>query len=496
MGGDQSDRRSVLVVSTEQTRTNRLQNRLRELGQVATADGVDAALDRLAWPDIDVLVVSHSASFDGVGAAEAIGEKHPCLPMVVFATATEASDAQRAVGTVVDEYLVHDGVDAVDTLAETVRELAAGHRDEGPGSTPPPSDPETANVDIERVDRLLAEGPDRQQLIELLHKSALFDTLLESIPVHLYVKDRLGRHLYVSSGYFEDDIDEFLDNTDPEIGLVQDRHARRAYEEDMYVVESGEAILDKVEYLPMLDQWNLTSKVPWRGPDGDVVGIIGVTRDISARKEQELAVKRQNEQLDAFARTVSHDLRNPLQLAKLRLEEAQETEPSEAALSEIGDALDRMDDLIGDVLALARQGEQVVDPEPVALEDVVSAAWQSVDAPSATVETDGDLGTVAGDEGRLRQLFANLFRNAIEHGGPSVTVRVSREGESLAISDDGSGLPPDEDLFQAGVTTADEGTGFGLSIVREIAEAHGWSVEATDSQAGGARFEFAGVERA
>jgi len=462
-----------------------------------TASSVEDALERLAWPDIDCLVAVHDPErFDGIDAAATICDTHPCLPVVLFSMAGSADVASQAVGTAVDEFVSAESTDAHSELAAAIATASVeGLTDEH--ETSDPVDPELANVDPERVDELLETGLDRQHLVELLHKSALFDTILESMPVHLFVKDHAARHLYVSSG-FHDSVDEFLGQTDPEIGMVADRHARRAYVEDKYVIEEGKPVLDKVEYLPMLDQWNLTSKVPWRGPDGEVVGLIGITRDITERKKRQNEVKRQNERLDRFASMLSHDLRNPVQLAKMRLELALE-EDDPTHLDAVDDALDRMDELIEDVLGLARQGHHVANPTPVDLDDVVGVAWASVDAPQATVDTVRSLGTVLGSEGRLRQLLANCFRNAIEHGGATVTVRVGTlpEREGFFVEDDGPGFPPDAegDLFDAGYTTSDDGTGFGLSIVREIADAHGWNVVATQSPDGGARLEFSGVDR-
>ncbi|WP_254274240.1 sensor histidine kinase [Haloarcula marina] len=95
--------------------------------------------------------------------------------------------------------------------------------------------------------------------------------------------------------------------------------------------------------------------------------------------------------------------------------------------------------------------------------------------------------------------MATIFRNAIEHGGPTVTVRVGPlpDGDGFYVEDDGPGFPAIDDgnVFDTADTTSDDGTGFGLSIVREIATAHGWEVTATGGSDGGARLEFTGVER-
>ena len=75
-----------------------------------------------------------------------------------------------------------------------------------------------------------------------------------------------------------------------------------------------------------------------------------------------------------------------------------------------------MDDLIGDLLTLARRGEHVSDVEVIALPDLIEPCWRSVETAEAELRVAAD-GTVRADRGRLRQLLENLFRSAIEHGG-------------------------------------------------------------------------------
>ena len=105
--------------------------------------------------------------------------------------------------------------------------------------------------------------------------------------------------------------------------------------------------------------------------------------------------------------------------------------------------------------------------------------------------------TVDADEPRLRRLFENLFRNAVEHAGPAVAVTVAATPEGFAVADDGPGVPEAdrERVFESGVTDAADGTGFGLAIVRAIAESHGWTASVTRGAEGGARFEFDVVPR-
>jgi signal transduction histidine kinase len=95
---------------------------------------------------------------------------------------------------------------------------------------------------------------------------------------------------------------------------------------------------------------------------------------------------------------------------------------------------------------------------------------------------------------RVSRLFENLVRNAIEHGGPDVTVTVGvlDDRGGIYVADNGIGIPPEEreNVFTAGYTTSETGTGLGLAIVGEIASAHGWAIRVTESAAGGTRFEI------
>lgn len=216
--------------------------------------------------------------------------------------------------------------------------------------------------------------------------------------------------------------------------------------------------------------------------------------DITESKERERELKRQNERLERFANVVSHDLRNPLNVANGRLELAGEECDSEH-LDSASQALSRMETLIEDVLALTRHGRPAGDMEDVEIAEMVQQCWSNVETDQATLTTETDQ-TIRADKSRLQQLLENLIRNAVDHGGEEATVTVGRLADGFYIEDDGPGIDEEDrgKIFEAGYSTMDGGTGFGLSIVKEIAEAHGWEIEVLESHAGGTRFEFNGVD--
>ncbi|SDJ33774.1 hybrid sensor histidine kinase/response regulator [Natronorubrum texcoconense] len=214
-----------------------------------------------------------------------------------------------------------------------------------------------------------------------------------------------------------------------------------------------------------------------------------------AARECELAdrsreLERQNDRLEAFASTVSHDLRNPLTVATGQLENVAEhvDEGGNRHVEEIAWALDRMDELVENVLALARSGQRLTETATVDLDVVLDQAHRAVD-PTLEVDREGSLPTVDGDESRLRALFENVLRNAREHVGDDVTVTVTATGDGFAIEDDGPGISAGERdaALEWGYSTAAEGTGFGLAIVSEVVEAHGWSIALEESASGGLR---------
>lgn len=205
-------------------------------------------------------------------------------------------------------------------------------------------------------------------------------------------------------------------------------------------------------------------------------------------------LEQQNERLEEFVSIVSHDLRNPLRVAEGHLELARE-ECGSDHLDSVGDALTRSQALIDDLLTLAHEGNEIRDTESVDLGALTETCWRNVATAEATIVRHTER-TVKADQRRLQQLFENLYRNAIEHGGDNVTVTVGDLTDGFYIEDDGPGIPADrrEKVFNAGYSTNEKGTGFGLSIVKQVSEAHDWDINVTEGSEGGARFEITGVE--
>lgn len=202
-------------------------------------------------------------------------------------------------------------------------------------------------------------------------------------------------------------------------------------------------------------------------------------------------------EVDRLASVISHDLRNPLDVATAHLHEARKTGRDEH-FDRIAESHDRMARILQDVLTLAR-GEGALNLSPaVDVGTVASEAWATVDTATADLTVTEDLPTIEADTDRLTRLLENLFRNSVEHARSDtdapIEVRVGSTGGGFYVADNGVGVPPAEreHVFDPGFTTemTSTSTGLGLTIVEEISDAHGWTVSLTDSIDGGARFEF------
>ena len=256
--------------------------------------------------------------------------------------------------------------------------------------------------------------------------------------------------------------------------------------------------------------------------------------------------------VDQVSSVISHDLRNPLDVATAHLQAARETGDPEHFES-VSSAHDRMKRIIRDVLTLTR-GDAVVDPsERISIETAATEAWQSVETDRATLDLADPLPTTTADPDRVRRLFENLFRNSVEHAstasrsdvrgnsvehgstdsrtksgdsvehgctgdgresagddlkrgsearafpdrdedvtlGNGVTVTVGTLADGFYVADDGPGIPPEkrEIVFEPGYSTRDSGTGLGLAIVERIVTAHDWEMDLTAAEHGGVRFE-------
>jgi signal transduction histidine kinase len=198
---------------------------------------------------------------------------------------------------------------------------------------------------------------------------------------------------------------------------------------------------------------------------------------------------------DRLTSVLTHDFRNLLDVAAANLYAARQ-DGDEDCFEQVDSAHDRMERLLDDVLTLARGAEPIDPSTPVDLDALVRTAWETITPTDASLVVDDPLPETTADPDHASRLFENLLRNAVDHGRESPTVHVGPLAEAdhggIYVADDGPGIPAaDRDVvFEQGYTEHEEGTGLGLAIVSRIAAAHGWRVDLTTSDDGGARFEI------
>jgi signal transduction histidine kinase len=155
-----------------------------------------------------------------------------------------------------------------------------------------------------------------------------------------------------------------------------------------------------------------------------------------------------------------------------------------------------MAEIVDDILMLARTGHRVDPTNAIDLDAMATGCWANVDTQDASLDIESNV-QVKADQVHIQNLLENLIRNAVEHGGGAVTVRLGKlsDADGFYVEDDGFGIPPEDRdrVFESGYSSVEGNVGLGLNIVREIAESHDWDVTLTDSQNGGTRFEFSNV---
>lgn len=333
------------------------------------------------------------------------------------------------------------------------------------------------------------------------HELELYRTIVEASGDPMYVLDIAGRFTYVNdafvelSGYEREELlgtngrfvmseEDYMTGTRLIRSLLSSDRESDTFEMELQTA-TGDAI-------PCENHITLIYDVE-TGNGDKAKGTAGVIRDISEQKRRTEKLRRHNERLEEFAGFISHDLRNPINTATGYLELARDRVecPEHEAIDR---SLLRMQELVDDLLVMARSEQHVVEPEPVELAQAARKAWRHVETGDATLRIEANP-TLMADESRTRQLFENIFANAIEHGNPEGVITVGAIDGGIFIEDDGPGIPLDqrEAIFGYGYSTNESGTGFGLSIVQQIVDIHGWEIAVKSSTAGGARFEITDV---
>ena len=440
---------------------------------VHTVENGDDALARLeSGDDVDCVVSDYEIpGLNGLELLETVRGRWPDLPFVLFTGQGSEDVASRAIDAGVSAYVQkRGGTKQLEVLVNRVRYTVDRHH---------------AGEERDRTSRrteaqfeLLVETVENYAIFSLDEGGIVRTWNAGAEEIKGYTSDEIvGQHF--STFYPEEDV----------AAGVPERNLRTAAVEGRVVDEGWRVRKDGSEF------WaNVTITALREGTA--LVGYAKVTRDDTQRnRERELL--EQKEQLEDLIAAISHDLRTPLTVARGNVELAVETGDL-SRLDATTRALDRAGELLDYLSLLAKEGKQIMEPEPVGLREVAERAWQVVETGTADLDA-AEGGAFLADPQRLQQLFENLFRNAVKHAGDDVNVRVGYlDGGGFYVEDDGPGVPEAKrsEVFEMGYSDASGSTGFGLAICKQIADAHGWFIGVDEGRDGGARFEVSGVETA
>lgn len=418
--------------------------------------------DRVAEDPIDCVVSGYAmGDTTGLDVLESVRAIDPEMPFLLLTDTGSEAVASEAITAGISDYVTKRAVEShYELLARKITTHVAGRR---------------ANAAADRAIRRLRELTANTHDVLFIFAADWSELL--------YINEQYESLFGQSVATLRADPTSFLEPVHPEdVDKVRTTMERAA-----------EGATQHVEYRLGEDRWVESHAEPITDEEGQVVRIAGFTHEITDRKQQMLALQAKNERLERSASIISHDLRNPLSVAKGYLGMARDEADSDH-LATVESALDRMGVLIDEILTLAREGQDVTDTDPVGLAAAARASWTNIDQQEGTLVTE-TTATIQADELRLGQVFENLFRNALEHGGEDVTITVDTLENGFYIENDGEPIPEDkrDEVFETGFTTAQRGTGFGLAIIKRIVDAHGWEIRLGDDPET-VRFEITGVE--
>ena len=424
----------------------------------------DEALERLERERVDAIVSDYDMpKMNGLDFLENVRQDHPDTPFVLFTGKGSEEIASEAISKGVTDYLQKE------TNASQYSVLA---------------------------NRLL-NAVERYRASESLKRSEeKFSKLVTNSTDVISVVDESARFKYISPackwtlGYEQE---ELIGECAFDYMPPNDR---------MDAMESFFEGIEDPSYEPVIefrfeDPEGGWSVVEARGKnlfdDEFIQGYVVTARDISDLKKREQELRQRNGQLSDIQTMITRDLREPLSAAKGFVDLYRE-DHDESYIDKVSSSLDRMDVLLGQIVTLVENDAQIGATQPLPFEEVVRQAWQTIDANQAKLHIDNSR-VLEADPELFQQLVENLLRNAVDHTDDDVIIHVGTTESTLYFEDTGPGVPPSdrEEIFESGSTTEPDRNGLGLTIVKQIALGHGWTITATESQAGGARFEVTDV---
>jgi two-component system, sensor histidine kinase and response regulator len=366
-----------------------------------------------------------------------------------------------------------------------------------------------------------------QEAVQL--KQAQLQALITSIEDHIWVIDAQG-HYQIGNAAFLDAHDlrlEDLVGKSP-ADIFKDGRGAKYHANNFDVMATGKTVVreDVVPHPQSGEPMYLELiKTPLRNTQGQCIGLVGLARDITHRKQAEIILMQAKDSAEAaerakaeFLANMSHEIRTPMNavigMSDLLLETPL-TEDQKEFADTIRTSSDQLLALINDILDFSKieSGHLTLEQVPVSLGDCIETALDLTAKPATTKGLDllywiddEVPRTVVGDATRLRQIFVNLISNAVkftQQGEVVVTItrRQAEDGSALlhaSVRDTGIGIPADrlDRLFQVfsqvdtSTTRHYGGTGLGLAICRRLVTLMGGRIWVESQQGVGSNFQF------
>lgn len=339
---------------------------------------------------------------------------------------------------------------------------------------------------------------------ELTRAKRRLDAIVENTSEAIYIKDRGGEYLFINevgAEVFDSTPEEIVGKTDSELFDSESVSDIRA--DDKQVMEDEESqTWERVRYVDGDELVFIDDKFPYRDERGEVVGIMGVSRDITERKRYERQLEEQRDALDVLNEIVRHDIRNNLELIGGYSDQLTEHVGAggEDYLDIVRNNAESAVELTNSAADLARAiRNDSPDYSSVALHTVLKTQIADIQNQSddVSVEVTGELPQthVLADD-MLASLFGNLLRNAVVHNDketPELTISATETGEmvSVEIADNGPGVPVEDRsrVFGKGEKGVEsEGTGIGLYLAQTLVDRYGGEIRVEDNAPEGAVF--------
>jgi PAS domain S-box-containing protein len=438
--------------------------REREEFEVEAEDDVEVALERIEEESFDAIVSDHDMpQMTGLEFLEAIRENHKDIPFILFTGKGSEEIASEAISQGVTDYLQKGaGSSHYSLLANRLINAVEQYESK-----------KNLERSQEKFSKLVMNSTD---VLAVVDESGFFDYISPACEHTLgYEQEELIGECafdYMPPEDRQDAMERFFAAVeDPELEPTIEFRFEDPDGNFTYLGARGKNLFD----------------------DDFIEGFVVNARDITAQKERERELERQNEQLKDMRNVISHEIRSPVSVATDSLVLYRESgEPQ--YLDKIETAVERIDSLVDQILELSEFEMEVGETRGVPLKEAALDAWEMVSSDGNELRIESSR-AIEADPHQFQQALENLFQNAVEHNDGPMTISVGTIDSGFYVEDCGTGIPEPErtDVFESGYTTDPDHTGFGLNIVKQIVVGHGWEIEICDGEDGGARFEITGV---